>query len=121
MTIDYPYEIIQNWGKDFVKETESEVLLHLALPIGSMPFYRERGTTLAELDNTPVTVLSDILAGVTILQSLADYSNSARFERRVATSYDLVKIENTNKKNGELDISVGYYRVADESYKEAAL
>ncbi|TGK36274.1 hypothetical protein [Leptospira andrefontaineae] len=117
---EYPIDVFINWGSDFVKETDAEVFLQLLTPVGSIPFYREMGTYFPQIENTPSNVDLDIPASISAAQTLADYSSTARRERQALTDFNLVNISE-NRRTGDVDISVRYYRIGDEKFAELAI
>lgn len=121
MDFEYDFELFKNWGADFINETDAEVNLHLLTPVESIPFFREMGTIFHTIDGTPTAERMNDLAPLSAIIALGNYSDTARRERQVLTEYDLVTFSDVEKKNGDSDITVGYYRVADAQFAEAVV
>lgn len=112
----FPMSLLNNWGNDYARETDAGVLLDVMTPYNSVPFRRENGTILAQLEANPMTLNTNVQARMSILLAINNYSLDNIPERQVASDYDLIEVgyDSDNKKRN-MNASFSYVRILDNT------
>lgn len=108
--------LLNNWGSDYARETDAGVLLDVMTPFNSVPFRRQNGTILAQLEANPMTLNTDVQATLSILLAINNYSLDSLPERQVASDYDLIDVGyDPDPKKRNMNASFSYIRVLDNT------
>jgi hypothetical protein len=112
----YPIEeltdfvVTANFGKNRDLEVQSEVMLSILVPKKSIPYYREYGSIVQAIENTPITILRLIELSIDIIQAVQRYNEdlTSSEERRVSVLPDSLDFDDSNKVNGEISVQLVY-------------
>lgn len=108
--------LLNNWGSDYARETDAGVLLDVLTPFNSIPFLRENGTILEQLQANPMTLNTQVQSTLSILLAINNYSLNSLPERQVASDFDLIEVGyDENKKKRNMDASFSYIRILDNT------
>lgn len=107
----YDWKTLKEWGSDFRKETDQELLLLLNTNVGSVAFNRNLG--ILDSENIPMSKEFGVLYGIQIIESIEDHNLTSRPERQIVTDLDLIQEIDFDEKENTIENEIGYYRLID--------
>jgi hypothetical protein len=118
----FDYSTFSNYGSDVDKEIEAEVFLTVLTPNKSVAYYRDMGTIAQRSLSRPLNFGQELKIKNQLVESLQTYNNNAddTQERRIAVPAESVKLIDTNKQAGDLDVNFDYYSLRTLTLKPVA-
>lgn len=108
----FKFDTIQNWGKDYAKETDQEINLLLNTIIGSVAYNRNYG--IEDVENLPMLNASyQALMILQVISSLEEYNLTARRERQVFSDFESIQEIEFNEDERIAESEIGYFRLVD--------
>lgn len=115
----YTLDMLSKYGQDIKKETDEEVSLWLGTSAGSVAFFREMGSLLNDVINSPKSNESlGILLPISITSMFATLNEVSTSTRQAVTDDSLIDIyepPEKEKQDGSKYVDIQYYRVYDMS------
>lgn len=108
----FEFKTIQEWGKNYQKETDKEINLLLNTTLGSVAYNRTYG--IEDVENLPM--LNESYQSLLILQvisSLEEYNLTARRDRQVFSDFESIQEIEFDENERVAESEIGYYRLVD--------
>jgi hypothetical protein len=102
---------LNEWGSDFKKETDLEMLLLLNTNLGSVAFNRDYG--IPDNENVPMSTEFSSLFALQILGNIEEYNETARKERQIVSDFERIVEIDFDPNGNTIENEIGYFRLID--------